>query len=713
MAYATSNTHNTSTTSAFVSAFSAAFQEIASDTASEQSKGKTWNGDTNFASLGADLKAAFVALDQKAVRKVDPATIASLMETLVSRIEGEPTPAAKADGWKILFLYLFHLRKIRGVGKGERDLFYQIFLEMADKFPSTAILLVPLVWKFGYWKDLTNILGQAVTKRMTPLVDAILGEFIFQIDHDFKLITGKDFGSVQLAQLKEIKEHWTGLDTEDRIAAVKAIGEPLTLVGKYMPAEKHKADKSFGITKMLVLKMFFPTDSDITARLSSPDGVIKTKALAQVRYGLMRFRNIKTILNTVLDTPEVKMCDGRWSQLYIEGIASKAMLRYRKAFLNEKLKEKLSEGDMDTGNRHPYNPERVGCRTHMLEAMKDHKLKGAVLQISEIGRQIMKAFKQCGHSYGSGGASRFSTTLWEVNTAILTVTDRQVLCIQWEKAREAVQRIIAEAKAKAIEDGVDPAQLQMFEDVLAVIDVSGSMFSADVAAEAVSLGLLCSELTSHNFVLPFSEDPTPVDLSGCTDIVDKFRMVLCTPWGYSTNADKVNKCVIDIAERATASHKTMTGEIVPVHKFLPGAVCYFTDGQFNGGYGGGMCSDLTNPTMMQRAKQMVAKKAPGGTFWRSIFWNLNGNSPGFPAQASNSNVQLVSGFSQSLFKQILVGDYKMVIDPTTGKTVMQIDPWETFLKAVNDPELTPVLEVLSASQEGVMAHYTFAPGTDE
>ncbi len=710
MAYATVNTHNTSTSGAFVSAFSAAFQAASKEAEKEQSKGKTWNGDTNFASLGGDLKAAFVALDQKAVRNVEPATLASLLETVISRIEGEPTPAAKADGWKILFLYLFHLRKIRGVGKGERDLFYQIFLEMADKFPKTAILLVPLVWKFGYWKDLTNMVGKAKAKSLDPFVDAILDEFVAQIDHDFRLITGKDFRSTQLADLKAIKEQWTSMDTDARIAAVKAFDDTLTLVGKYMPAEKHKADKSSGITKMLVLKMFFKDNSaDITHRLSSPDGVVKTKAIAQVKYCLMRYRNIKTILNTVLDTPEVKMCDGRWSELYIEGIASKAMLRYRKALLNEKLKLKLSEGDMDTGNRHPYNQDRIDCRAHMMSAMRDQKLKGGVLQISEIGRQIMKAFKQCGHSY-SGNQS---ITKWEVNTAILTVTDREVLCIQWMKAREAVEKILADAKAQAIEDGVDPAQLQMFEDVLAVIDVSGSMFSADVAAEAVSLGLLCSELTSHNFVLPFSENPTPVDLSGATDIVDKFRMVLNTPWGYSTNADKVNRCVLDIAERARAQHKAQTGNTIPVHKFLPGAVCYFTDGQFNGGYGGGMCPDLDNPTMLQRAQKMVSKRAPGGSFWRSIFWNLNGNSPGFPAMAKDCGVQLVSGFSQSLFRQILVGDFQTVVDPVTGKVTVKVDPWETFMKAVNDPELLPVLEVLSASQEGVLAHYTFAPGADE
>ena len=94
--------------------------------------------------------------------------------------------------------------------------------------------------------------------------------------------------------------------------------------------------------------------------------------------------------------------------------------------------------------------------------------------------------------------------------------------------------------------------------------------------------------------------------------------------------------------------------------------------------------------------------------WRSVFWNMNGNAPGFQALVDAENVQLVSGYSQSLFKQILVGDYEMVVDPETGVAKAKVDPWTTFLKAMGDPELVLVMEVLSRSTEGVMAHYTLA-----
>ncbi len=699
----TKHTSNNSASSAYMSAFNAAFQETAEETKVTNALGETWNGDINHTTLGDDFQAAMLELKQIAVRKVDPAIVSTKIQTLVSRIEGLATPVEQAEGWKMFFMYMVYLRQIRDGGMGERDLFYQIFMYMADKFPQTSILMLPLVWKYGYFKDITMILGKALDAKMTPLADACVHLFKETVDADLKKLFGKGLAEMELSELVAKKKELTDMSTEDRIAWARTITDALTLIGKWLPAEGKKADKDFGAAKLLSRAFFCPQDLDITAQLQSKQHDERQKAIRTVKYWLQKYKNVKTILNIALDTPEVKMCDGRWAQLYLEGMASKAMLLYRKAVLNEKLKGALSEGDADTGNRHPYNPDRVECRKNMLQALQNKALKGGVLHISDVGRKIMKCFKQAGYSQ-SGGQS---VTNWDIDPSKMTSTDRQTLCLLWDKAKEELQRIIAEEKERALADGATLEELQMFEDVLPVIDTSGSMVSADVLAEAVSLGILCEDMSEkHNFVLPFSEQPTPVDLSKATDVVDKFRMVLNTPWGYSTDADKVNKCILDIARRAAQIHTKATGETLPVGHFLPSAVCYFTDAQFNGGYGGGMCPNLADKTLHQRACAMVKKQAPGGEMWRTIFWNLNGNSPGFPALKDSPNVQLVAGFSQSLFKLILVGSYETHVDPVTGKVTMKVDPWATFLKAISDPSLIPVLEVLSASTEGVMAHYT-------
>jgi hypothetical protein len=238
-----------------------------------------------------------------------------------------------------------------------------------------------------------------------------------------------------------------------------------------------------------------------------------------------------------------------------------------------------------------------------------------------------------------------------------------------------------------------------------VVDVSGSMFGANVGAKAVGLGLMGAELSDvHDVVITFSEDPIVIDFRDCGDIVDRFLKVMCSPWGYSTDADKVGQLVIKIAHDAAKKAGASS-----ISCFLPGAVVMLTDGQFNGGYGGGMCPNLTDKTLLQRYEKYLATHAPGVPMWRSIFWNLNGNAPGFQATIGAENVQLVSGYSQSLFKQILVGDYEMVVDPVTGVAKAKVDPWTTFLKAMEDPELILVMDILSKSNEGVFKHLPSFP----
>ena len=101
---------------------------------------------------------------------------------------------------------------------------------MADKFPQTSILLLPLVWQFGYWKDLVNIFAEAQKSKMGPLEEAILDLMYTQTDTDLRIVTGgKGLSDIDLTSIKAIKAEWEILTTEDRIARVKAFATPITL----------------------------------------------------------------------------------------------------------------------------------------------------------------------------------------------------------------------------------------------------------------------------------------------------------------------------------------------------------------------------------------------------------------------------------------------------------------------------------------------------
>ena len=700
--------------------FLKALQEEAKVNQEENSKGFTWNGDVNWATMGSDMQAAFVELDNKAVRNVDPATFNHLLRTLTSRIDGIASSEDRAHAWTLYFRYLFYLRKIRGVGKGERALFYQAFNYTFTKFPQTSLDLLPLIWEYGYGGDLMTLLVQSIEKKLNTLVTGILDEYARELNKDVTLVFGgKGLTEVQVPELKAKISELRSMSEDGRIAYAKDLPGVLSLAGKWLSSEGHSKDKKVGVAKLMV-QHFFYHGVDLTSLFTSSDRSMRILGLKKMNYGLTKLRLLKTLLNILLFTPQVKMCDGRWSQLRIEALSSLTMFKFSKAFLNEKKGVTLSEADAETGNRFPENLDRVDCRKNTLEATIKGALNGAVLQIVDLADKIVGCFKQ---SY-SRESTRFrytevkgfrgSHTYWDVDPTKLTTSQRQIFVVQWKKAMEEVRKIIADAKAEALAKAETPEeiqkvtqQLEAFQNALMVVDVSGSMFSANVGSKAVGLGLMGAELSDvHDVVITFSEEPIVIDFRDCGDIVDRFLKVMCSPWGYSTDADKVNKLVIKIAQDAAQNAGAAS-----IGGFLPGAVVMLTDGQFNrDSYGGGMCPNLTDKTLLQRTEQYLAIHAPGVPMWRSVFWNLNGNSPGFQATVGAENVQLVSGYSQSLFKQILVGDYEIVVDPDTGVAKAKVDPWTTFLKAMEDPELVLVMEILNRSNEGVMAHFKLPEG---
>ena len=694
-------------------AFLEALQGEAKQHQDKKMKGSTLNGDVNWASMGYGMKAAFVEWDNKAVRDVDRARFASLQDTVMSRIDGIASVKDRAYAWTLYFRYLFYLRKIRGQGKGEKALFHQAFTHSFAKFPQTSLDLLPLVWEYGYGGDLMALLVQSVGKKTSALVSGTLNEYARKLNLDLTLVFG-DMGlaQVQVPDLKAKISELRSMSSEERIAFAKALPGTLSLAGKWLSSEGHSKDKKVGVAKLMV-QFFFYQGVDLTSMFTSSDKSIRSLGLKKMNYGLNKLRLIKTLLNILLDTPQVKMCDGRWSQLRIEALSSLTMFKFSKAFLNEKKDVALSEADAETGNRHPDDLDRVECRKNTIAATVKGALKGATLQITALADKIVSCFKQanslsCRFTYQSVSGWRGHQTLWSVDPVKLTTSQRQIFVVQWQKAMEEVKRIIDEAKAEALAKAETPEeieavtqQLEAFQNALMVVDVSGSMFGANVGAKAVGLGLMGAELSKvHDVVLTFTENPIVLDFRDCGDIVDRFLKVMCSPWGYTTDADKVGQLVIKVAQDAAkrAGASSISG-------FLPGAVVMLTDGQFNGG--NGMCPNLTDKTLLQRYEEYLATHAPGVPMWRSVFWNLN-DSPGFQALVGAENVQLVSGYDQSLFKQLLVGDYEMVVDPTTGVVKAKVDPWTTFMKAMEDPELVLVMEVLSRSTEGVMAHYTLA-----
>ena len=146
-----------------------------------------------------------------------------------------------------------------------------------------------------------------------------------------------------------------------------------------------------------------------------------------------------------------------------------------------------------------------------------------------------------------------------------------------------------------------------------------------------------------------------------------------------------------------------------------------SDMQFNqangggGGYGGG-CNWETHHERLTRRFAEVGRAVCGEPYAapRIIYWNLRGDTAGFPAAADAPNTQLLSGFSPSLLKLVLSGK-DIVADETevtmpdgTVKLVREgPTPAETVRAALDDEAFDAVRLALAAVKHGPLAAYTF------
>lgn len=92
-----------------------------------------------------------------------------------------------------------------------------------------------------------------------------------------------------------------------------------------------------------------------------------------------------------------------------------------------------------------------------------------------------------------------------------------------------------------------------------------------------------------------------------------------------------------------------------------------------------------------------------------IYWNLRSDTVGFPTEADASNVQLLSGYSPSLFKAVLMGGEveqeevkEEVMEDGTVKITIEkkkVTPYDTLRKVLDDSRYDDVRASVTGSEE--------------
>lgn len=171
-----------------------------------------------------------------------------------------------------------------------------------------------------------------------------------------------------------------------------------------------------------------------------------------------------------------------------------------------------------------------------------------------------------------------------------------------------------------------------------ICDVSGSMTVSNNTVKPIDVAIALSLLISNtvdgvfkNHVISFHSTPTFHDIKS-KSLYDRFREIASIPWGYNTDFQAVFDMILERAKQYKLKQKDM-----------PEKLFVFSDMQFD--------TAKTGSTNFSVIKDKYSEY--GYDLPQLIFWNLNGNINNFPVTISEENTIMLSGFSQSLLKNVL------------------------------------------------------------
>jgi hypothetical protein len=454
----------------------------------------------------------------------------------------------------------------------------------------------------------------------------------------------------------------------------------LSLAAKWFRREsKRKSPADTQLYNNFIAQIYFP-NGGILDLIESAN--LASRALAERRLAFCKlvFRNVLATITQCLLVCETMMCETdlshrTWTDIPTESIPARCLTMHRKAFANEALKMIPTEQEQENGNRFPNNVDRVECRGHLLKSLIEGKLKGATQDIGELFKII-----------------------WELTQKkTFSSTERQIISAQFNDMVGTIKADVIKQiqidQANAIESGniqwLDP------RNVIPVIDTSGSMVFANVQHIAIGLGILASLLGSMpGYLISFSERPQLFTLNLDGDVFDHFQTIMEGPTGLSTNIDATYRVLLNLMISSGTKETDF-------------ALLFLTDGQFDSQVmyertpDHSSVSKYFSGTFLDRIKQ--AFRDNDYNLPRTVFWNLNGNTPGFPAATISQGAQMVSGYSQTLMFQVFTGNYKYEVQ-TDGSVKVNVTPWDTFLQAVMHPGYDKVSQLISSIGEGCLRH---------
>lgn len=328
---------------------------------------------------------------------------------------------------------------------------------------------------------------------------------------------------------------------------------------------------------------------DASSEATRKLGILTAKKLG---YSVYEFKRILRAMRKHLKIVERYMSAGEWDKIVYPEVPSRAMMIYRKAF-----------------NRH--DEDRFSA--FMTKALTGEvKVNSSTLYPYDIVEQMILS-----SSDTKNPDYAWSYALWHMSADDVQPED-DLLEAQW----------------KQLPNYVEPGTNAMI-----IADVSGSMEGRPMST-SVGLAIYFAERNTgayHNLFMTFSESPKVIELKGET-LKQKIFNVAHSEWGGNTNLKAAFDRVLTIAKMNHIPPEEMVKSIIVVSDMeIDSCVWNVED------YRGWTFYD-----------NMAAEYQKAGyTIPNIVFWNVNSRHDIFHADANRKGVQLVSGSSTTMFKQLV------------------------------------------------------------
>ena len=522
-------------------------------------------------------------------------------------------------------LLAFQTRNIRG-GKGERDLSKAMFLHLWKSKYGLMSHLLPLIPKYGCWRDLFVLADAAKDKLKQPVENAVIVRTVDQLTQD--------------------------ADTPE--------GTAISLCAKWAPREGDPLAKELAQT-------LFPSITKFSSRMKA-------------------YRKLVAGLNRRIKTTEIKMCDRTWADILPATVPGRCLKKCKKAFLNEPLPKRGRGGhggraSHDSALRYPGNEDRMECREHFTTffakaASGELKVKGAdtvyphevikdVLNILAHGTAYRRDRCYCDESDESDDTCDCCPRRVDATNASAATSasqgERNLLIGQW-------RALVEKAKAAGA-----------LKNSIAMCDFSGSM-DGQPKLICTALGMLVAEVNGTNKILTFDDVPTWITFPE-GDVFTRAEAVRQSALGQGLSTDfqkAMDLILADIKARRVRPED------------MPKDLIVFTDMGWDQACGSCQNSYYTGNSYRHNVKtapwqthlEMIREsfRRAGEDMWgvsfvppRIVVWNLQAINKDYHATSDQEGVVMLSGWSPSLFKVLQEGG------------VAVATPYEALRAQLDDP----------------------------